>query len=322
MSEVGREESSGKARAESLVAWYSAAPGTSLTKLSSPSTVDVWPDIDVGSSICSLGSPSFTTRLVRAYRFVIFHRAFVYLFIIHLGPGGQIYYHNAQTQESTYVRPLPAFPIQTVQPVKKKKEKPLVKTPIPGTDWIRVRTTEGNIFYSHKVKKESLWTVPEEIKEAVTFLEKEEKEKEEKALLEASRKEDDGEAERLLEIERVKAEVKEMVKRKAEDPVPVDEVVISKKARVEEEEDDDDDSDDSEEEEWQREAAAQLAAEAEEEKKRVEEEARKQKEDAEEEARKAKEAPPLNMPARVDLSVEEGKALFKVIHLARSNIDD
>jgi len=114
----------------------------------------------------------------------------------------------------------------------------------------------------------------------------------------------------LDEIERIKSEVQDAVKRKAE--VPVDEMVISKKARIEEvDEDDQDSDDDSEEEDWQREAAAQLAAEAEEEKERVEEGVKSAEEEAEE-VRKVKETPQLNMPARVDLSIEEAKALFKV----------
>ena len=47
------------------------------------------------------------------------------------------------------------------------------------------------------------------------------------------------------EVERVKAEVKDAVgKRKAAEPVPVDEVVISKKARVDEEEDEQGEEDD------------------------------------------------------------------------------
>lgn len=176
-------------------------------------------------------------------------------------------------------------------------------------------TTEGNIFYTHKAKKESVWTIPEEIKDLVDKLEKEEtesKEREERAVL-AKKEYEAGLAEqqRLNEIERIKLEVQEAVKRKAED-APVDEVVISKKPRVEDVEEEDSDDESSEEEEWQREAAAQLAAEAEEEMKRVEEETKRAEEEAAEETRKVAEMPQLNMPARVDLSVEEAKALFKV----------
>ncbi|KAI0080892.1 hypothetical protein K474DRAFT_1636919 [Panus rudis PR-1116 ss-1] len=242
----------------------------------------------------------------------------------HISPTGQPYYFNTLTKESTYIRPLPAFPIPPVQAFipgatpqqpKKKKEKPLVKTPIPGTDWLRVITTEGNTFYTHKVEKRSVWTVPDEIKDAVAELERKEAEEKER---EAKRK--SGKTERSMseEVERIKADVKEMVnKRKAEVVEPVEEVVISKKARVEEDEDEDDeDSESEEEEEWQREAAAQLAKEAEEERqkqeeaKKREEEDKKAKQQAEAEAQKNR---PLNMPDKVDLSIDEAKALFKTL---------
>jgi hypothetical protein len=196
----------------------------------------------------------------------------------------------------------------------KKKEKPLVKTPIPGTDWIRVKTTEGNVFYSHKIKKESIWTVPEEVKDAVEALEQDERGIEEKftqaTIAKAADRARRGDRERSLEIERVKGEVQEMVKRKAEDIVPIDEVVIAKRSKIEEDEDEGEESDESEEEEWHRDAAIQLAAEAKAEKKRLEEEAERERKEAEAEAKRLQ-AAQLNMPARVDLSLDEAKALFK-----------
>ncbi|KAJ3852200.1 Hsp90 protein-domain-containing protein [Lentinula lateritia] len=222
----------------------------------------------------------------------------------HLGPGGQLYYYNVQTKESTYIRPLPSF--QNIPPVQpsKKKERPLTKTQIPDTDWIRVKTTEGNVFYSHKVKKQSIWSVPDEIKDAVAQLELNEKK--------AGEGEHIMQAEEMLEVERVKAEIKDTAKRKAgeTEDTQLDEVVITKKIRVEENLEDEDEEDESEEEEeWQREAAAQLAAEAEEEKKRAEEEARQE---AEAELKRAKEVQ-IVMPEKVDLSIEEAKALFKTL---------
>lgn len=51
---------------------------------------------------------------------------------------------------------------------KKKKEKAKDKVPVPGTSWIRVKTSEGNTFYMNKETKQSEWTVPDEIK--VRFL--------------------------------------------------------------------------------------------------------------------------------------------------------
>lgn len=253
---------------------------------------------------------------------------------IHTGPAGQPYYYHAGTRESTYVRPLPAFPIipQAIIPQPpKKKDKPSVKTPIPGTEWLRVTTTEGNIFYSHKAKKQSVWTVPEEIKDALEAFERAEKHEDAQNQQQEAKGKDVEKLgfEEEQELKRIKTEMQSLVKRKAEEPQPLDEVVISKKARVEEEaegeedeegdeegEDDDDDDDESEEEEWQREAAAQLAAEAEEEKKRLEEEAKfaQEAEDTETKKMQENERSQLNMPDRVDLSIEEAKALFKVRH--------
>ncbi|KAG8916342.1 hypothetical protein FRC01_003219 [Tulasnella sp. 417] len=60
---------------------------------------------------------------------------------------------------------------------KAKRERPVSKTAIPGTSWSRVKTSEGNIFYFNKGKKESVWEVPEEIAEAVAELEQEEEER-------------------------------------------------------------------------------------------------------------------------------------------------
>lgn len=233
-----------------------------------------------------------------------------------LGPNGQPYYFNAHTKESTYVRPLPSIPSATAA-VGTKKEKPAVKTPIPGTEWMRVKTTGGNTFYFHKLKKASLWTVPEEIKDALEKFEQEEAEAIEESKLKAIREEEEAakraEEERDREVERIKAEVQNMVKRKAQGDVLVDEVVVSKKPKLEEkaEEDSDESEEEEEEEDWQREAAEQLAAEAEVERKRQEEEALKEKELAEQEA-KALQEKQIKIPDRVDLSIEEGKALFKV----------
>ena len=211
------------------------------------------------------------------------------------------------TRESTYVRPLPALP--TTAP----KEKPKIKTPIPGTDWLRVITNQGNVFYTNKAKKESVWTVPDEIKDAVELLNKKEEDDKIQAEKESQEKaQRDAVTEEEREIERIKMEVQEVVKRKAEDVSPSEESIISKKPRmrdqVKDEPEEGEGTEDDQEEDWQREAAAQLAKEAEEEKKRQQEEA-----EAAEAAQKAKEgAPQISIPDRVDLSIEEGKALFKV----------
>lgn len=171
-----------------------------------------------------------------------------------------------------------------------------------------MKTTEGNVFYSHQVKKQSIWTVPEEIKDAVESLEdREKKEQAQGNAIVNEKKEKRAEDERFLEIERIKLEVQEMVKRKAENVEPMDEVVVTKKAHIEKEGDKGDDSDESE--EWQREAAAQLATEAEVEKNRAKQEAQRAKEA---EDKQAEEILQIHIPERVDLSLDEAKALFKV----------
>ncbi|KAJ7228675.1 Hsp90 protein-domain-containing protein [Mycena pura] len=185
-------------------------------------------------------------------------------------------------------------------PLKKKREKPLIKTPIPGTEWLRVRTTEGNVFYSHKIKKESIWTVPDEIKAAVEALEKQEREKEAETA---------ASPDVVREIDRVKNEVTEAVKRKAEEPIPNNEVVVTKKPKTSNTgSDSESDVDEGEEEDWEKEATAQLAAEAEEEKRRIAEEKKRLEEEAE-----RLQAAQINMPQRADLSVEEAKVLFKTL---------
>ncbi|KAI0321822.1 hypothetical protein OF83DRAFT_1097403 [Amylostereum chailletii] len=230
----------------------------------------------------------------------------------HLGPQGQPYYYNSQTQQSTYVRPLPTFaaPPQP-QATPAKKEKPVSKTAIPGTGWMRVTTTQGNTFYTHKAKKLSVWVVPDEIKEAVAAVER--REGEEKTAVEAVKQEEARRAveERQREVERIKFELQSGPKRKAADDIPLEEVVVTKKPKVESDEEEDDDEEEDEE-EWQKEAAAQLAAEAEEEQRIRDEEAQREKEELE--AQKTRQSMPhLEMPERVELSIEEGKALFKTL---------
>lgn len=235
------------------------------------------------------------------------------------GPGGHLYYYHAASRQSTYVRPLPAFPVVPPPPPQSlKKEKPLVKKAIPGTEWLRVTTTEGNTFYTHKGRKESVWVAPEEIKEVLLELEHAEALEAQQARLEPQHTEEEGTKVEWEREERIKAEVQGLVKRrKLGDLEPLDEVVITKKARVEEDrgekaEIEEEDHSEEEEEGWQQEAAAQLAAEAEERQKRREEEAKMAKEAEETETRRAQEKQPLNMPDRVDLSPDEAKALFKV----------
>ncbi|KAG8738178.1 hypothetical protein FRC10_007171, partial [Ceratobasidium sp. 414] len=186
----------------------------------------------------------------------------------HKAPAGHTYYYHAATKQSTYTRPLPPIHLggpfpgppplapNAPQPVvtgsaitppsttdsvagkkskKSKKEKPLTKTPVPGTEWIRVVTTLGNVFFTHTERKESVWTCPEEIAEAVAEMERHEEElkAEERAREERERTEREAkerEDRERAEVERVKKEVEAAgAKRKTEE---VSEQA-SKKLRVE-----------------------------------------------------------------------------------------
>jgi transcription elongation regulator 1 len=180
-----------------------------------------------------------------------------------------------------------------------KKDKPLVKTPIPDTDWIRVKTVQGNTFYNNKSTKASVWFIPEDIRDAVRALDEEEAVAERQKHLN-------------MEVERVKSDAgRTLAKRKAD--TLATSATAAKKPKPGADADDDDSDDSEEEEEWQKEAAAQLAAEAE----AAEQQKREEKERQAEEARMARremeeKAAQLNLPRREDLSIEEAKALFKV----------
>lgn len=161
---------------------------------------------------------------------------------------------------------------------KEKKEKPKTKTPLEGTEWTRVLTNKGNIFYTNAATKESVWTVPLEIKEAVERLEAEER----------------GEG----------------GKRKVDD---VEEPIEVKKKRtkkvtvrsIEELEGDED---------WQRQVAEQMAKEAQEAEAAelaLEDEIPVVKVEVKVEDPVIKEAPAPQTP-KIEVSPEEGIALFKV----------
>ncbi|KAG9003869.1 hypothetical protein FRB90_011103, partial [Tulasnella sp. 427] len=106
----------------------------------------------------------------------------------HTAPTGHLYYYHAATNQSTYVRPLPVVgqaaataaelePSASTKKKKAKQERPIAKSLIPGTEWSRVKTSEGNTFYFHKGKRESVWEAPEEILEALAEFEMEEEER-------------------------------------------------------------------------------------------------------------------------------------------------
>ncbi|KAI6119360.1 Hsp90 protein-domain-containing protein [Pisolithus croceorrhizus] len=221
----------------------------------------------------------------------------------HVGPGGQHYYYHASSQQSTYIRPLPPFSAFPTTPAvaeagRKKKERPLIKTPIPGTEWLRVKTTEGNIFYTHKGRKESHWVVPEEIRDAVDALEHAESRGAEASAVTATAPQYVTEAELIQQEQHTERK-----------PTPLEEVIITKRPRTEEVKESDDevteDEHDAGARKESRKAAAHLAAEA------------GEKEMKEASPATAKEKPQLSIPDRVDLSLEEAKALFQKQTLLR-----
>ncbi|KXN90242.1 Endoplasmin [Leucoagaricus sp. SymC.cos] len=239
----------------------------------------------------------------------------------HLSPAGVAYYHNAQMQESTYIRPLPSFHSTAVIQAQNvsKKEKPVLKKPVPDTEWLCVLTNLGNSFYFNKSQKLSVWSIPDEIANVVAQMELKRKEDEQKAQQDLLTQKAQAEEARQVEVDRIKKEMKGIIKRKADEEMLLGELVVSKKAKVESEEEDEEDSGEDEEEEWQREAAAQLAAEAEEERKWQQEEKNRQEEEElrqremEAEVQRVQTAGLINMPSKVDLSLDEAKALFKTL---------
>ncbi|GAA5880153.1 hypothetical protein JCM16303_001231 [Sporobolomyces ruberrimus] len=110
----------------------------------------------------------------------------------------------------------------TTKEKKEKKEKPKEKLPIEGTDWIRVTTNKGNVFYNNKETKASSWTVPEEIKEQVEELEKREKEEKEKEEKEERKREEE---ERIAQRKRKAEDQAERETNEAEEQIKDDEVV-------------------------------------------------------------------------------------------------
>ncbi|CEQ43132.1 SPOSA6832_05033 [Sporobolomyces salmonicolor] len=185
----------------------------------------------------------------------------------HKAPGGQPYWFNPITNVSTYTRPLPppppgfplagapppppGFPIAPLAPLalsagpaapgqfapplhfdapipkKEKKEKPREKLPIEGTEWIRVTTNKGNVFYNNRETKESVWTVPGEIKDKVEEIEKMEREARE-----------NQEKEQVAEEE---AKAGAGRKRKAEDEEEEGEAAQAEEAPLEQQDEEEDD---------------------------------------------------------------------------------
>lgn len=235
---------------------------------------------------------------------------------------------------------------------KVKKEKPAKKEAIPGADgWLRVTTTLGNIFFTHVESKRSEWTVPDEIKDQVEAMQEEKRgikvlEEEEARLAKEQQEEEkrqareeenckrlqkeEEEREKCLKELRLREEavlrqrkerekiqeerlriLQEQGKRKRQDEsvgseeAGLEQGDVDKKARLDAQVDDDDEDEES----WQRQMAAEMAAAAE----------REEEDEATSFVDEQSSESPANNDAgasKLDLSVEEGKALF--IHMLTS----
>lgn len=215
------------------------------------------------------------------------------------------------TNQSTYTRPLPAIPVvsapvdpnstsEELKEKKKKKEKPAEKVPLPGTEWVKVTTNMGNIFWTHTGRKESVWTVPDEIKDIVEQMEREEQEKiqmqkeAEVAALAETRN-----AKRKAEEKEHRSRGKKKKPKTGESPQPESPKRKTPTPRTVEDQPAED-----EDEAWKRQMAEKLA---------MEEDTQATTELAPPKMTTAEAAKQIfDVPARVDISLEEGKALFKV----------
>ncbi len=256
-----------------------------------------------------------------------------------IAPDGYTkYYYNSQSRDSTYIRPsipgpFPSFPPPAAFPTadaasssntpaataaKKKKDKPREKVVIPGTSWTRITTNEGNVFYFEKESKRSEWSVPEEIKEEVAVLETEEAARKEAAEREEKEKAEAERLERLRERERIRAEVREerkriALKRKEREDNGEGGEPGSKMAKRDGENGDEEGEgefgpqNEEDEEAWMRAVAAEFADAD----RAVEEEKIKDKETVEREEEEAAKKV-FAVPEKVNVTLEEGRALFKV----------
>lgn len=256
----------------------------------------------------------------------------------HRAPGGQPYWFNPQTNVSTYTRPVaaavppppppgfagpplhfngaagPPFGASTVAPtaapkVKEKKEKPREKIPIEGTDWIKVITNKDNVFFTNSATKASVWTVPDEIRDKVEELDRNTKKR--KADEAAEREQEAMPAAEPATSSPKNKHDEVPPSNKAEDPPAAakdGEIIVEPKKRkakkpkvvheIEELEQDED---------WQRQVAEEMAKEAE----RAAAEPLEAEQRQEEKGSREADARIAGTPA-IDVSAEEGAALFKV----------
>lgn len=95
----------------------------------------------------------------------------------HVAPTGHLYYYNPHTLESTWNRPLSLSSLLSAvssspsKPKKKKKEKPVKQTQVSDSEWLRILTNRGNVFFHNMNTKESQWDPPVELAELVEAME-------------------------------------------------------------------------------------------------------------------------------------------------------
>jgi transcription elongation regulator 1 len=235
----------------------------------------------------------------------------------HNAPDGVTkYYYNSNTKESTYTRPsfapLPQVAQASgseVKEKKKKKEKPKQKVEIPGTSWTRVTTSEGNVFYFEKESKRSEWTIPEEIKEAVEAMDAAKREEKEREEREKKEKEEQERIERIKERERIRLQIQEEKekKRKAREEGGEGDGEEREAKKVKEDEYEPEGEEDQE--AWAKAVAAEFADQDAATKAKEEEDKAKAAEAEQEAVKKV-----FSAPGKVNMSVAEGRALFKVGH--------
>ena len=183
---------------------------------------------------------------------------------------------------------------------------------IPGTTWTRVTTNEGNVFYFEKETKRSEWSVPEDIREDVAALEAEEQAKRQQVEKEDREQTEKERLERLKEMERVRLEVMEdrkrqAVKRKEREENGEAGEPDAKVAKQEEGDGEFGPQNEEDEEAWMKAVAAEFAdADKAVEAEKVRDKAAVEREE-EEAAKKV-----FSVPEKVNVTLEEGRALFKV----------
>ncbi|KAG0171668.1 hypothetical protein DFQ28_000472 [Apophysomyces sp. BC1034] len=106
-------------------------------------------------------------------------------------PGGQVYWYNTHTGQSSWQRPVmppvphaPA-PVVAAQPSQVKQKKQRIK--VEGTSWMIVKTEDGTEFYYDKSTKQSVWEMPKELEEALESQKKRKLEEDEEESVEAKR---------------------------------------------------------------------------------------------------------------------------------------